>query len=118
MVHQDLIFLVLLTANFGLMSKRPPVIRFQPGDRVAEKPKFSQIFATNPESRERIKQYASQRYGTVVGMVYKATRTGAKHPYVSVTWDGCKSPSSHAQSRICLEHELDMYVRDYQNTID
>lgn len=99
------------------MSKKPSIIRFKTGDRVAEKPKLRQMFATTIESRERIKQYVTQRYGTVLGMIYKPTKSGAKTPYISIMWDGSKSPSSHAQSRICMEHELPMFVKEYQNAI-
>ena len=79
--------------------------RFQPGDRVAEKPKVINLFAASQITRDQIRQSMAQRYGTVLETIYKANKSGAKVPYVSVMWDGRQSPSVHSQSRLCSEHE-------------
>lgn len=99
------------------MSKRKRVLRFQPGDRVAEKPKVRMIYARN-ETKEKLKQYAYQRYGTVLDTVYKTNKTGQKLPYVKIIWDGTQSPSEHAQNRLCFEKDLPSLMVDYFNSKD
>jgi hypothetical protein len=62
------------------------------GDRVAERPKSHGIFAVRNEVKDRIQQYRSQRYGTVVGINIKPNRNGSKQ--------------KHAQMRICPIDQL------------
>ena len=76
------------------------------GDRVAERPKAHGIFAVRSEVKERIQQYRSQRYGTVVGINIKPNRTGNKRKFLLIQGDHLKSPTEHAQMRICLADQL------------
>jgi len=76
------------------------------GDRVAERPKIHGIFAVRNEAKDRIRQYRSQRYGTVVGINLKPNKSGAKQKFLLVKWDHLKSPTEHAQMRICPADEL------------
>jgi len=76
------------------------------GDRVAERPKSHGIFAVRNEVKERIQRYRSQRYGTVVGINLKPNKSGAKQKFLLVKWDHLKSPTEHAQMRICPADEL------------
>jgi hypothetical protein len=76
------------------------------GDRVAERPKGHGIFAVRNEVKARIQQYRSQRYGTVVGINLKPNKSGAKQKFLLVKWDHLKSPTEHAQMRICPINEL------------
>ena len=99
------------------MSKRKAIVKFNEGDRVAEKPKASYIQVNNPKSLEIIKKNNKQRFGTVLSYIYQANRNGSKSPYVRVLWDHLESPSLHAQSRLCLEADLDEVKADYCNSL-
>jgi len=77
------------------------------GDRVAERPKAHGIFAVRNEVKDRIQQYHSQRYGTVVGMTTKLSSRKQKLKFLVIQWDHLKSPTEHAQMRICPASELD-----------
>ena len=77
------------------------------GDRVAERPKIHGIFAVHNEAKDRIRQYRSQRYGTVVGMTTKLDSRKQKLKFLVIQWDHLKSPTEHAQMRICPASELD-----------
>ena len=103
--------------------KQSPVQpRFQPGDRVAERPKASLLSAIRQEAREKVKQYATHRRGVVVDNTIKvlSSRNGrtARVCYVSVLWDGLKTPSQHSQMRICLESEYDKIREDHYALLD
>jgi len=76
------------------------------GDRVAERPKAHGIFAVRSETKERIQQYRNQRYGTVVGINLKPNKSGAKLKFLLIRWDHLKTPTEHAQMRICPADEL------------
>jgi hypothetical protein len=76
------------------------------GDRVAERPKSHGIFAVRNEVKDRIQQYRSQRYGTVVGINIKPNRNGRKQKFLLIKWDHLKSPTEHAQMRICPIDQL------------
>jgi len=76
------------------------------GDRVAERPKSHGLFAVRKEVKERIQQYRGQRYGTVVGITLKPNKSGAKQKFLLVKWDHLKSPTEHAQMRICPADQL------------
>jgi hypothetical protein len=82
------------------------IAKFEPGDRVAEKPKDRPVLTHNQEVKDRIKAYRSQRYGVVVETIYKRNARGSEIPYVAVIWDHSESPSLHSQNRICLEQDL------------
>lgn len=99
------------------MSKPASIVKFQEGDRVAEKPKATYIQVNNKATSDRIAQYRTQRLGTVLGYKYQTTRTGRKTPYVQVQWDHLESPSLHAQMRLCLESDLDKVKVDYCSSI-
>lgn len=96
----------------------PPVEpRYKPGDRVAERPKASLLSAVRSEVRESIKQYATHRRGVVVDNTIRVltSRNGrtSRVCYVSILWDGLKTPSQHSQMRICLEEEYDKLREDH-----
>lgn len=96
----------------------PPVLpKFQPGDRVAERPKASLLSAVRKEVRERIQPYTTQRFGVVISNTIKVitSRNGRKSRvcYVNILWDGLKTPSQHSQMRICLESEFNKLREDY-----
>ncbi len=76
------------------------------GDRVAERPKTHGLMAVRAEVQERIAQYRSQRYGTIVGFNEKPTARGSKQKMLVILWDHLKTPTEHAQMRICHVHEL------------
>jgi hypothetical protein len=99
------------------MSKHKSIIKFNQGDRVAEKPKASYIQVKNLKNLEIVKKNSRQRFGTVLGYVYQANCNGNKSPYIQVQWDHLESPSLHAQSRLCLESDLDAVKADYCNSI-
>jgi hypothetical protein len=77
------------------------------GDRVAERPKIHGVFATHPDSIERIKQYRQQRYGEVVGINYKKNARGQQQRFLLVKWDYLNSPTEHSIARICPVSELE-----------
>lgn len=89
----------------GMSSKRQ--FDYRIGDRVAERPKTHGLFTRSQETRDRIKQYRNQRYGTVVGMSTRANKNGARFKILLIQWDGLKTPSEHARMRICPASELD-----------
>jgi len=76
------------------------------GERVAERPKAHGIFAARNEVRDRIQQYRSQRYGTVVSINIKTNRNGNKQKFLLIKWDHLQSPTEHAQMRICPADQL------------
>lgn len=81
------------------------------GDRVAERPKTHGIMAVRKEVQERIAQYRSQRYGTILDIVEKRMANG-KQKYLLIQWDHLKSPTEHAQMRICPISELDKLTKN------
>jgi hypothetical protein len=76
------------------------------GDRVAERPKAHGIFARD-EVKDHIRQYRAQRYGTVIGITTKLDSRKQKLKFLVIQWDHLKSPTEHAQMRICPISELD-----------
>lgn len=104
-------------------AKLPPVEpRYKPGERVAERPKASLLSAIRKESREAVKQYATHRRGVVVDNTIKVltSKNGrtSRVCYVTILWDGLKSPSQHSQMRICLESEYDKLREDYYSLME
>lgn len=95
------------------MSRHKAVVKFKEGDRVAEKPKAMFVQVSNPCVLEIVKKNRTQRYGTVLGYVYKTQSNKVKTPYVQVQWDHLASPSLHAQCRLCLETELQQVQANY-----
>lgn len=93
--------------------------RFNPGDRVAERPKTSYISCIRKESREKIQQFQAQRYGTVVDTLVKITPRRGKNPLrqhvVRIQWDGQRNIAEHAQMRICLAEELPQILEEYSS---
>ena len=77
------------------------------GDRVAERPKIHGVFATRPDSIERIKQYRQQRYGEVVGINYKKNSRGQQQRFLLIKWDYLGTATEHAVARICPVSELE-----------
>ena len=76
------------------------------GDRVAERPKGHGLVAVREETKQRIAQYRAQRYGTVVGLHFKKNKNGSNQRFLMIKWDHLKTPTEHAQMRICPENEL------------
>lgn len=91
--------------------------KFQPGDRVAERPKASAIPNLKQESLAKTAQYRSQRYGVVVDTFTKTikgrTNRESRQIYVKVLWDGMQSPSNHAQMRLVHEKEFPEVMDSY-----
>jgi hypothetical protein len=83
-----------------------PQFQFQVGDRVAERPKPHGIFTHSDETRQRIAQYRSQRYGVVLDIKLKPSSNGRKRKVLVIQWDNLKSPSEHEQMRICPIDQL------------
>lgn len=97
------------------MTNKQRKTKFSIGDRVAEKPKPRAIFTNKPGSKEKIKPFTTQRYGTVLDTIYKSTSNGNKVPYVKIMWDNSSSPAVHSQNRICLQQDLASEVNNYFN---
>ena len=108
----------LSTTKYGLMSKRPKIIRFKVGDRVAEKPKdnYIPLKNINPNKLKIIKENSTQRIGTVTNVLEKKDTRKYTHTYYDVAWDNGRS-STHAQFRLCHEHELASVLQNYRNEI-
>lgn len=82
------------------------------GDRVAERPKTHALMTVRAEVRERIAQYRSQRYGTVVDFKTKVNARGANTKFLVIQWDHLKTPTDHAQMRICPVEYLDQLTKE------
>jgi hypothetical protein len=82
------------------------------GDRVAERPKTHGLMTVRAEVRDRIAQYRSQRYGTVVGFSEKITTRGSKQKMLRILWDHLQTPTEHAQMRICHERDLTTMIKN------
>lgn len=107
-----LTLLRLLTASSGLMSRKSKSqYQFNVGDRVAERPKPHGIFTQCDETRKRIAQYRSQRYGVILDIKLKPIADGRKRKVLVIQWDNLKSPSEHEQMRICPIEELDQLTK-------
>jgi len=85
---------------------------FKIGDRVAERPKAHGIFAIREDVKQRIAQYRTQRYGTVIDISYKRISNGRKQRMLKIQWDHLKSPMDHAQMRICHERDLEQMMNN------
>ena len=96
------------------MSKHKKIIRFQPGDRVAEKPKSNYVPNIAFDKIPIVRKNSQQRRGTIVKLIEKKNARGSTYPYYEVRWDNCFS-SEHSQSRLCLEEELAQVFEDYTN---
>lgn len=82
------------------------------GDRVAERPKTHALMTVRAEVRERISQYRSQRYGTVIGFKTKVNARGQNTKFLVIQWDHLQSPTEHAQMRICPIEQLDRLTKE------
>lgn len=91
--------------SFLLMTTKLGPI-YQVGDRVAERPKACNLVSVRSEVRERIAPFRSQRYGTVVGLKTKPNSRGANQKFLVIQWDHLRSPTEHAQMRICPINQL------------
>jgi hypothetical protein len=85
---------------------------YQPGDRVAERPKAHGIYTRNDEVRKRISQYREQRYGTVIDTKIKKNSFGRSQVYVSVQWDNTNRVCEHAQFRLCHLKDFDRIMSE------
>jgi len=88
---------------------------------VAERPKATAIPGLSKESLQRIQVHRTQRYGVVIDVFVKPTKTPTRgivnNKFVKVLWDGLKTPSDHAQMRLVHESELDALVKSYREAI-
>lgn len=96
--------LLILTTAITMSTKAQH--QYAIGERVAERPKAHGIFAIRQEVKDRIQQYRTQRYGTVVGINIKPNRSGSKQKFLLIKWDHLQSPTEHAQMRICPADQL------------
>jgi len=70
---------------------------FAEGDRVIERPNPGGHLA--PSSPEKGKRF-NRRIGSIVATVSMHGKSGVRVNYAHVIWDGLKSPSMHAVSRL------------------
>ena len=88
---------------------------------MAERPKAASIPGLRPESIKKIQPYLSQRYGVVVDVFIKPTKTQTRgivnNKFVKVLWDGLGTPSDHAQMRLIHEDDLGELVKSYREAI-
>ena len=75
---------------------------FSQGDRVTERSSPGRhVFTKNSPQYELVRRYAStQRTGQVVAVVQRSSSRGSQLTYVDVLWDGRRSPSTNAASRL------------------
>jgi len=101
--------------------KKAQPAKFKPGDRVAERPKATAIPGLSKESLQKIQIHRTQRYGVVIDVFIKPTKTPTRgivnNKFVKVLWDGLKTPSDHAQMRLVHEDELADLVKSYREAI-
>ena len=90
---------------------------FQPGDRVAERPKNMIFSGLSAKARQTAAHNNQQRYGTVTGLTTKVTTRKQTAKYVLVKWDHLQSASEHAQSRICHIADVTTIVADYRTSL-
>ena len=67
-------------------------VQYAVGDRVMHKPTLQ--MALNSPLPDR------KKYGTVIEVIYKTNKRGAKMPYVRVQWDDSQRPELHMTMRI------------------
>jgi hypothetical protein len=92
--------------------KYKKIIRFQPGDRVAEKPKASFIPNISRWKTEIVAKNCAQRYGTIIAIRQKKNSNGTESTYCQVKWDN-NTTGEHAQCRLCFETELPQILEEY-----
>lgn len=95
------------------MTSKKSQFEFQPGDRVAERPKNHGMVATRAEVQDIIKKNRSQRYGTVIEVFYKRISNGRMQKMLRIQWDHLKSPMDHAQMRICPVESLQTLTKQF-----
>ena len=88
-----------------------PQRTFVIGDRVAERPKHHGLFAVRKEVQDRIAQYRTQRYGTVLAVKLKPDARGRKKSFLLIQWDHLGTPCEHSQMRIC-------HMEDFQRIMN
>jgi hypothetical protein len=98
--------------NNKSMGKHKKFVRFQPGDRVAEKPKATFIAYISNWKSEIVAKNCKQRYGIIVSVCQKQNRNGIKSTYYQVKWDN-NTTGEHAQARLCFESELPQILEEY-----
>jgi len=80
--------------------------KFQPGDRVAERPRVKLNIASTAESRAVFNRHSKQRYGTVTATTIRVHSRGPRRKVILVQWDGSQQPSEHEQMRLCAIDDL------------
>lgn len=94
------------------MGKHKKIVRFQPGDRVAEKPKATFIPNISKWKTDIVVKNCTQRYGTITKLIEKKNTNGIVSTYYKVSWDN-NTTGEHAQSRLCFEFELPQVLEEY-----
>jgi hypothetical protein len=85
-------------------------MRFKIGDRIIHKTNpFSN--GTNPSNRK-------VRHGVVKDIVYKINARGAKHPYITVQFDGSTRTETYLSSRIELEENKDAMLNSAVESVN
>lgn len=76
--------------------------RLSPGNRVTERANpGNHVFREDHPNFSRISRYASsRRAGRVISVQQKRNASGKSITYVNVIWDGLRTPSTHAASRL------------------
>lgn len=88
------------------------------GDRVAERNKNIAIESRTQDSRNTIRQHRSPRRGEIVRSDIQVNKRGHKILYHWVLWDDAKSPSLHAQNRLCHVEIAESVLRDYRESVN
>lgn len=88
------------------------------GDRVSERNKNIAIESRNNDSRRIIQQHRAPRKGEIVRSEIQINKRGHKITYHWVVWDDSKSPSLHAQNRLCLVEEAESILNSYRESFN
>lgn len=87
------------------------------GDRVADRPKNTFIYGVRSDMKEIVEKNNTQRFGVVVKCLTKTNSRKQNIKYCEVLWDGLKTPSLHAQCRLCLIEDFEKLSESYRNGI-
>lgn len=91
---------------------------FRVGDLVSERQKNIAIDSKKPESAKIISQHRTSRRGEIVKTDIQINARGQKILYHWVLWEGFKSPSLHAQCRLCRIEEAEEVFSRYRESLN
>lgn len=80
--------------------------KFQPGDRVAERPRVKLNIASTKQGQAVFNRHSKQRYGTVTATTIRVNSRGSRRKIILVQWDGSQQSSEHEQMRLCAIDDL------------